>query len=77
MDADTEKGLDSGSRVPPVCARLVISSSKVGCLLGKGGAIVSEMRKATGAAIRIFGSEHVPRCALENDEVVQVWVFKN
>lgn len=57
---------------PPVCARLVAPSNQVGCLLGKGGAIVLEMRKATGAAIRIFGGEHVPRCASENDEVVQV-----
>ena len=61
---------------PPVCARLVVPSSQVGCLLGKGGAIVSEMRKATGAAIRIFAGEHVPRCTLESDEVVQVCIFE-
>ncbi|XP_071931077.1 KH domain-containing protein HEN4-like isoform X1 [Coffea arabica] len=72
VEADSDKGLDSGLKGPPVCARLVVPSSQVGCLLGKGGAIVSEMRKATGAAIRIFAGEHVPRCALESDEVVQI-----
>ncbi|KAL3538716.1 hypothetical protein ACH5RR_002082 [Cinchona calisaya] len=72
MDGGTQIGRDSGSKGPPVRARLVVPSNQVGCLLGKGGTIVSEMRKATGAAIRIIGGEHVPRCALENDEVVQI-----
>ncbi|KAL3515475.1 hypothetical protein ACH5RR_022377 [Cinchona calisaya] len=64
--------MGSGLRAPPVCARLVVPSGQVGCLLGKGGAIVSEMRKATGAAIRMFGGEDGPRCAPENHEVVQI-----
>ncbi|KAJ0984180.1 hypothetical protein J5N97_002536 [Dioscorea zingiberensis] len=53
-------------------ARLLVHSQQIGCLLGKGGAIISEMRRATGANIRIFLKEHVPKCAQPNDEVVQV-----
>ncbi|XP_061358348.1 KH domain-containing protein HEN4-like [Gastrolobium bilobum] len=55
-----------------VTARLVVPSNQVGCLLGKGGAIVSEMRKTTGTSIRIIGNGQVPRCASDNDQVVQI-----
>lgn len=73
VETGIEKGLDSGSnKGSSVTARIVVPSNQVGCLLGKGGAIVSEMRKATGANIRIIGGSQVPKCALENDDVVQV-----
>lgn len=52
-------------------ARLLVSSNQIGCLLGKGGAIISEMRKSSGAHIRILGKEQIPKCASEN-EVVQI-----
>ncbi|PSS02785.1 KH domain-containing protein [Actinidia chinensis var. chinensis] len=68
-----EKGPDSGlSKGSPISARLVVPSNQVGCLLGKGGTIISEMRKATGTGIRIIYDEHVPKCASENDAVVQI-----
>ena len=74
IESGFEKGLDSGlSNRSLVTARLVVPSSQVGCLLGKGGAIISEMRKATGASIRIVGTDQVPKCASDNDQVVQVW----
>ncbi|TKY71512.1 KH domain-containing protein [Spatholobus suberectus] len=73
IEAGFEKGLDSGlNRGSTVTARLVVPSSQVGCLLGKGGVIVSEMRKATGASIRIIGTDQVPKCASDNDQVVQI-----
>uniref|UniRef100_A0A5B7BJP2 K Homology domain-containing protein n=1 Tax=Davidia involucrata TaxID=16924 RepID=A0A5B7BJP2_DAVIN len=73
VQAGIEKGLDSGvNKGSPVSARLVVPSYQVGCLLGKGGAIISEMRKATGAGIRIIGGDQVPKCASENEEVVQI-----
>ncbi|KAH7671695.1 poly(rC)-binding protein 2/3/4 [Dioscorea alata] len=62
--------MDMGSST--LSARLLVHSQQIGCLLGKGGAIISEMRRATGANIRIFLKEHVPKCAQPNDEVVQV-----
>lgn len=55
-----------------VLARLLVSSNQIGCLLGKGGSIIAEMRKLTRAHIRILGKEHIPKCASEDEEVVQV-----
>ncbi|KAG2704962.1 hypothetical protein I3843_05G029600 [Carya illinoinensis] len=73
IEAGIEKGQDSVStKGSPVTVRLVIPSNQVGCLLGKGGAIISEMRKVTGAGIRIIGGEQVPKCVSENDQVVQI-----
>ncbi|KAF7803776.1 KH domain-containing protein HEN4-like isoform X1 [Senna tora] len=73
IEAGIEKGLDSGlNQGSSVTARLLVQSNQVGCLLGKGGSIVSEMRKATGANIKIIGADQVPKCASHNDQVVQV-----
>ncbi|KOM53938.1 hypothetical protein LR48_Vigan09g259700 [Vigna angularis] len=73
IESGFENGLDSGlSNRSIVTARLVVPSSQVGCLLGKGGVIISEMRKATGASIRIIGTDQVPKCASDNDQVVQI-----
>ncbi|KAJ0443059.1 putative K domain-containing protein [Helianthus annuus] len=51
-------------------ARLLISPNQMGCLLGKRGSIIADMRKVTGAFIKIVGDDQVPKCALENDQVV-------
>lgn len=55
-----------------VMAKILVASNQIGCLLGKGGAVISEMRKFTGAYIRILGKDQIPKCASENEEVVQV-----
>ncbi|KAF8406158.1 hypothetical protein HHK36_008238 [Tetracentron sinense] len=55
-----------------VLSRLLVSSNQIGCLLGKGGAIMAEMRKVSGAYIRILGKDQLPKCASENEEVVQI-----
>ncbi|TYH33410.1 hypothetical protein ES332_D13G057400v1 [Gossypium tomentosum] len=73
FEASIEKGLDSGAgKGSNVTARLVVPSTQVGCLLGKGGAVISEMRKATSTSIRILGKDQVPKCVSENDQVVQI-----
>ncbi|XP_028787302.1 KH domain-containing protein HEN4 isoform X1 [Neltuma alba] len=72
VEAGIEKGLDSGSKGSSVAARLVVSSNQVGCLLGKGGSIITEMRKATGASIKIMGTDQAPKCASHNDQLVQI-----
>ncbi|XP_043713315.1 KH domain-containing protein HEN4-like [Telopea speciosissima] len=73
VEAGMEKGLESmSSKGAPVSARLLVPSNQVGCLMGKGGIIISEMRKVTGAAIRIIGGDQVPKCASENEDVVQI-----
>lgn len=55
-----------------ILARLLVSSNQIGCLLGKGGSIIAEMRKLSRAHIRILGKDQIPKCALEDEEVVQV-----
>ncbi|KAK1323873.1 KH domain-containing protein [Acorus calamus] len=73
VEAGSERGsgtcLDKGASL---CARLLIPSNQIGCLMGKGGAIIAEMRKVTGAGIRILGGDHVPKCASRMEEVVQI-----
>lgn len=67
------KGQDSGlGKDNSVTARVLVPSNQVGCLLGKGGSIVSEIRRVTGAGVRIMKHNQVPKCASVNDEVVQV-----
>lgn len=70
----SEASIDRNSPTP---ARLLVPSQHIGCLLGKGGSIITEMRKLTGAGIRIFGNEQIPRCAQRNDEMVQVYLNFN
>ncbi|KAJ4964783.1 hypothetical protein NE237_016632 [Protea cynaroides] len=55
-----------------VLAQLLVSSSQIGCLLGKGGSIIAEMRKLSGAQIRILEKYLLPKCASEKEEVVQI-----
>ncbi|KAJ7971001.1 KH domain-containing protein [Quillaja saponaria] len=52
--------------------RLLVPTSRIGCLIGKGGAIVTEMRRLTKANIRILSKEKLPKVASEDDEMVQV-----
>lgn len=55
-----------------ITTRLLVPSNQIGCLLGRGGSIIADMRKATRANIRILAKDQLPRCALETDELVQV-----
>lgn len=55
-----------------ITTRLLVPANQVGCLIGKGGSIISEMRRATGANIRILPRKDLPQCALETDELVQI-----
>ncbi|CAK8577946.1 unnamed protein product [Lathyrus sativus] len=73
VEGSVEKGPDSRSyKGPSVTARLVVPSNQVGVLLGKAGAIVTEIRKATWTNIRVIGNGQVPKCASYNDQVVQI-----
>lgn len=60
------------SKEKGITAKLLVSSNQIGCLLGKGGSIIAEMRKGTGAYIRILGKDQIPKSASENEEVVQI-----
>eukprot|EP00250_Pteridium_aquilinum_P014715 c22156_g1_i1 orf=582-2825(-) len=56
----------------PVTTKILVPADQAGCLLGKGGSIVIEMRKLTRSKIHIYGKEHLPPCALNTDELVEV-----
>ncbi|KAG6759939.1 hypothetical protein POTOM_036435 [Populus tomentosa] len=64
----TEK--ESGDSV--ITTRLLVGRSQIGCLMGKGGAIISEMRNQTRANIRIISEDNLPKVAGEDDEMVQI-----
>ena len=64
-----EIGFEPGA---PVAARLLLHPQQIGFLLGKGGFIINEMRRATGANIRIFPKEQVQKSAYHYDDVIQV-----
>lgn len=57
--------------------RLVVSRMHVGCLLGKGGKIIEQMRMETKTHIRVLPRDHnLPRCVAMSEEIVQVlWPF--
>ncbi|XP_068654514.1 KH domain-containing protein At4g18375-like [Aristolochia californica] len=54
-----------------VTMRILVPSKIIGCLIGKSGAIINEMRKRTKADVRISKSEK-PKCAFNDDELVEV-----
>lgn len=64
-----EIGFESGAAI---VARLLVHSRQIGCLWGKGGVIISEMRRLTGANIQIFPKDQLTKYGMPNDEVVQV-----
>ena len=55
-----------------ITTRLLVPSSKVGCILGQGGHVINEMRRRTLADIRVFSKEDKPKCASDDEELVQV-----
>uniref|UniRef100_A0A0D3HF77 K Homology domain-containing protein n=1 Tax=Oryza barthii TaxID=65489 RepID=A0A0D3HF77_9ORYZ len=52
--------------------RLVVPSSKVGCILGEGGKVITEMRRRTGAEIRVYSKADKPKYHSFDEELVQV-----
>lgn len=54
-----------------VSIRLLIPSKVIGCIIGKSGSIINEIRKRTKADIRISKGDK-PKCADSGDELVEV-----
>ncbi|MBA0683883.1 hypothetical protein Goari_025510, partial [Gossypium aridum] len=54
-----------------VIMRLLVPSKVIGCIIGKGGSIINEIRKRTKADVRISKKDK-PKCADANDELVEV-----
>ncbi|KAL0305478.1 UNVERIFIED_CONTAM: KH domain-containing protein, partial [Sesamum radiatum] len=55
-----------------VTMRLLVPSKVIGCIIGKSGSIINEIRKRTKADIRISKGEK-PKCSNENDELVEIF----
>lgn len=68
----TEPEEEDDEEAPHVIVRLLVPKNHIGCILGKGGKIIEQMRKEIGAQIRILPKEQHPTCATETDELVQV-----
>ncbi|KAG6412771.1 hypothetical protein SASPL_125458 [Salvia splendens] len=72
-DENDEYGGRGGGGGNRVVTRLVVSRMHVGCLLGKGGKIIEQMRMETKTHIRILPRDHtLPRCVSMSEEIVQV-----
>uniref|UniRef100_A0ACD5TP02 Uncharacterized protein n=1 Tax=Avena sativa TaxID=4498 RepID=A0ACD5TP02_AVESA len=73
-DEDHNDGVihDKSETDGDVTARILVPGNQVGCLLGKGGSIIQQLRNDTGAGIRVLPSENLPLCALKSDELVQI-----
>lgn len=54
-----------------VSFRILVPSKVIGCLIGKNGSIINDMRKTTKADIRISKGKR-PKCARDDDELVEV-----
>lgn len=55
-----------------IITRLLVPSSKVGCILGQGGQVINEMRRRLQADIRVYPKNDKPKCASDDEELVQV-----
>ncbi|KAK6783505.1 hypothetical protein RDI58_021302 [Solanum bulbocastanum] len=69
-DDTTDENSEEASQVT---VKLLVSSNQIGCIIGKGGQIVQDIRSETGAQIRILKDKHLPACALSSDELVQIF----
>lgn len=52
--------------------RLLVCHTQAGCIIGKGGKIIKDIRETSGANIKILTENELPICALHNDRVVQI-----
>ena len=72
-DARTAEGGPASDNTHLTTTRLLVPASQIGCLLGKRGAIIQQMREETSAQIRVLPPEQVPwSLALHGDELVQI-----
>lgn len=70
--ADELHGDEESEEPPQVTARLLVPSDQIGCIIGKGGQIIQNIRSESNAQIRILKDSHLPPCALSSDELLQI-----
>ncbi|CAK9159933.1 unnamed protein product [Ilex paraguariensis] len=52
--------------------KLLVGNGQIGAVMGKGGRIISEIQKTTGAKIRVLNKEQVPVCATPEERLIQI-----
>jgi poly(rC)-binding protein 2/3/4 len=71
-DPVTDGGDEENNKPSTFILRLLVLSSQVGCLLGKGGSVIKQMSAESGAQIRISPRDRLPICSSVSDELVEV-----
>ena len=61
----------AGSEVPAPF-RLLVHATHIGCVIGKGGAIIKQIRHETGATVRVLPADALPACANDDDELLEI-----
>lgn len=74
-DLEKDRGDEEANNSSFLTLRLLIFSSQVNCLLGKGGSVLKQMSSESGAEIHILAREKLPLCASSSDDLVQVIFF--
>ncbi|XP_021721418.1 KH domain-containing protein At4g18375-like [Chenopodium quinoa] len=64
--------IERDSGIVAFTTRLLVPSTRIGCLIGRGGAIITEMRNITKANIRILSKDDLPKVAADDEEMVQI-----
>lgn len=64
-----EIGFEPGAAV---VSRLLVHARLMNSVFGNGGFLIAELRRVTGASIRIFPREQSPKYGLHTEEVLQV-----
>ncbi|XP_015061704.1 KH domain-containing protein At4g18375 isoform X1 [Solanum pennellii] len=64
-----EIGFEPGAAV---VSRLLVHARHMSCLFANGGILIAELRRVTGASIRIFPREQSPKYGSHTEEVLQV-----
>ena len=64
--------VESAGSDAPLPFRLLVQTSQIGCLIGKGGSIIRQIRNETGATVRVLPSDALPACANADDELLEI-----
>lgn len=72
VEGEGEKTEVNGDDTKIFVLRLLVLTTQVGCILGKGGSVIKQMAADSGAQIRILPRDKLPLCASVPDELVQV-----
>lgn len=70
--AEDAPGDDGFEELQLVTVRMLVPADQIGCIIGKGGQVVQNIRSETRAQIRIMKDENLPLCAQSFDELLQV-----